>query len=164
MEKGGLTPFGKDVVRRLEQKQMLVDLAHASARVIDDVLAMATRPVLVSHTGVKGTCRGPRNLSDEHVRKIAATGGVIGIRFFDGAVCGTDVLAIVAATRYTAKIADIQHVALGSDFDGSIRAPFDVTGLPLLTQGLLEAGFSEEDITAIMGGNVLRLLLATLPA
>lgn len=163
MEKGGLTPFGRDVVRRLEHKKIVVDLAHASPRVIDDVLAMATRPVLVSHTGVQGTCRGPRNLSDAHVRKIAATGGVIGIGYFDGAVCGKDVLSIVTAIRYTVKLAGIQHVALGSDFDGTIKAPFDASGLPLLTQGLLEAGFSEEDIAAIMGGNVLRLLLATLP-
>jgi membrane dipeptidase len=164
MQKGGLTPFGRDVVRRLEQKKIVIDLAHASPRVIDDVLAMATRPVLVSHTGVQGTCPGKRNLSDDHVRKIAATGGVIGIGYFDGAVCGgADVLSIVAAIRYTAKLVGIQHVALGSDFDGTIKAPFDASGLPLLTQGLLEAGFSEDDIVALMGGNVLRLLMAALP-
>jgi microsomal dipeptidase-like Zn-dependent dipeptidase len=163
MQKGGLTSFGKEVVRRLEQKRMLVDLAHASPRVIDDVLAQAKRPVLVSHTGVQGTCRGPRNLSDQHVRRIAATGGVIGIGYFDGAVCGSDVAAIVRAIRYTARLAGVQHVALGSDFDGATRTPFDATGLPLLTQGLLEGGFSEADIAAIMGGNVLRLLLESLP-
>lgn len=163
MEKGGLTPFGKDVVRRLEQKRVIIDLAHASPRVIDDVLAMATRPVLVSHTGVQGTCPGPRNLNDAHVKRIAATGGVIGIGYFDGAVCGLDVAHIVNAIRYTANLVGVKHVALGSDFDGATRTAFDTTGLPLLTQGLLDAGFSEADIVAIMGGNVLNLLLAQLP-
>jgi microsomal dipeptidase-like Zn-dependent dipeptidase len=163
LRKGGLTPFGRQVVRRLEDKHMLVDLAHASPAVIDEVLAMAKRPVLVSHTGVQGTCRGPRNLSDAHLRRIAATGGVIGIGYFPGAICGAGVASIVHAIRYTADRVGVQHVALGSDFDGATRTVFDATGLPLLTQGLLEAGFSEADIAAIMGGNVLRLLLATLP-
>lgn len=163
MEKGGLTPFGKEVIRRLEEKQIIVDLAHASPKVIDDVLAMSKRPVLVSHTGVQGTCRGPRNLSDAHIKGIAATGGVIGIGYFEGAVCGLDVAYIVRAIRHTANIAGVRHVALGSDFDGAIKASFDTTGLVLLTQGLLEAGFSEEDVAGIMGGNVLRLLQAQLP-
>ena len=77
--------------------------------------------------------------------------------------CGLHVTAIVRAIRYTAKLVGVQHVALGSDFDGATRAAFDVTGLPLLTQDLLDAGFSEADVAAIMGGNVLRLLLAQLP-
>lgn len=163
IHKGGLTPFGKEVVRRLEQKRILVDLAHASPRVIDDVLAQATRPVLVSHTGVRGTCPGPRNLSADHVRRIAATGGVIGIGYFRGAVCGSDAGAIVRAIRYTVNLVGVQHVALGSDFDGATGVPFDTTGLPLLVQELLDSGFSEKDIAAIMGGNVLRLLLAQMP-
>lgn len=163
MQKGGLTPFGKEVVRRLEAKRILVDLAHASPRVIDDVLAQATRPVLVSHTGVRGTCPGPRNLSADHVRRIAATGGVIGIGYFPGAVCGKDAGAIARAIRYTVNLVGVQHVALGSDFDGATGVPFDTTGLPLLVQELLDSGFSEKDIAAIMGGNLLRLLLAQMP-
>lgn len=163
IHKGGLTPFGKEVVRRLEQKRILVDLAHASPRVIDDVLAQATRPVVVSHTGVQGTCPGRRNLSAQHVRRIAATGGVIGIGYFPGAVCGNDAGAIVRAIRYTVNLVGVQHVALGSDFDGATRVPFDATGLPLLVQELLDSGFSEKDIAAIMGGNILRLLLAHMP-
>lgn len=163
MEKGGLTPFGKQVIARLEEKKIIVDLAHASPKMIDDVLAMAKRPVLVSHTGVQGTCRGARNLSDAHIKGIAATGGVIGIGYFKGAVCGLDVAFIVRAIRHTANIAGVKHVALGSDFDGAIKAGFDATGLVLLTQGLLEAGFNEFDVAGIMGGNVLRLLQAQLP-
>lgn len=162
-EKGGLTPLGRQVIKRLEEKAMLIDLAHASRPLIDDVLAISTRPVLVSHTGVEGTCKGPRNLSDKHLQGIAATGGVIGIGYWDTAVCATSVEAIVKAIRYTADLIGVQHVALGSDFNGTIHAPFDVTGLPQLTEGLLKAGFNHTDIAAIMGGNVQRLLLASLP-
>ncbi len=163
LEKGGLTPFGRRVIARLEEKNMLVDLAHASRPLIDDVLAIATRPVLVSHTGVEGTCPGTRNLSDEHIKRIAATGGVIGIGYWDTAVCDTSVAAIVKAIRYTADKIGVEHVALGSDFNGTIHAPFDTTGLAQLTEGLLKAGFSRTDIAAIMGGNVQRLLLQSLP-
>ncbi len=163
LEKGGLTPFGREVVKRLEQRHMLIDLAHASKPMIDDVLAMATRPLLVSHTGVAGTCPGPRNLSDEHLRRIAAGGGLVGIGYWDGAVCATSVHAIIKAIRYSVDLIGVEHVALGSDFDGTIHAPFDTRGLVLLTDGLLKAGFSAEQITAIMGGNVQRLLLQYLP-
>ena len=142
---------------------MLIDLAHASRALIDDVLAVSTRPLLVSHTGVEGTCPGPRNLSDQHLKAIAAGGGVIGIGYWDGAVCDTSVAAIVRAIRYSTELIGIQHVALGSDFDGAVHTPFDTTGLAQLTQGLLEAGFSADEITAIMGGNVRRLLLESLP-
>jgi len=163
LQKGGLTPFGREVVARLESKGMLIDLAHASRPLIDDVLAMAKRPVLVSHTGVEGTCPGPRNLTDDHLRRIAATGGVVGIGYWDGAVCDPTVPSIVKAIRYAVDKVGVDHVALGSDFNGATHMPFDVTGLPQLTEGLLQAGFSEADIRAIMGGNVQRLLLQYLP-
>jgi microsomal dipeptidase-like Zn-dependent dipeptidase len=163
LEKGGLTPFGRSVVQRLQEKGVLIDLAHASKPVIDDVLAMTTKPVVVSHTGVVGTCPGPRNLTDAHLQRIAATGGVVGIGYWDGAVCQPDVANILRAIRYAVAKVGVAHVALGSDFDGATATPFDVTGVALITQGLLEAGLSESDIRAIMGGNVQRLLLEQLP-
>ncbi|MFG0380173.1 dipeptidase [Pseudomonas sp. zbq_18] len=163
LEKGGLTPLGRQVITRLEEKRMLVDLAHASKPLIDDVLAMAKRPLLVSHTGVAGTCPGPRNLTDEHLMRIAATGGVIGIGYWDAAVCETSVGAIVRAIRYAVNKVGVEHVALGSDFDGTVHTPFDTSGLAQLTEGLQRAGFKADEIAAIMGGNVRRLLLATLP-
>lgn len=164
LKKGGLTPFGRQVVARLQERHLIVDLAHASPATIDDVLAITRRPVIVSHGGVQAVCPGPRNLSDAHIKAIAATGGVIGIGYFKGAVCERDVAHIVASIQHVASIAGIGHVALGSDFDGFTRTAFDATGLPLVTQGLMEAGFSEADIAAIMGGNTLRLLQAELPA
>jgi microsomal dipeptidase-like Zn-dependent dipeptidase len=130
---------------------------------IDDVLDMATRPVVVSHTGVKGTCDTIRNLSDEHVRRIAAGGGLIGIGYWDAAVCDVSVDGIVRAMRHTVDLVGAAHVALGSDFDGATTTPFDTSGVPLITAGLLKAGFSEDDIAKVMGGNVLRLLRNELP-
>jgi microsomal dipeptidase-like Zn-dependent dipeptidase len=163
VDKGGLTEKGREMIRRMEAKRMLVDVAHASPQTIDDVLAMATKPVLVSHTGVKGTCDGARNLSDDHVKRIAATSGVIGIAYFEAAVCGTDVQVIAKAIRYTADLAGIEHVALGSDFDGAVSTPFDTAGLVQLTEALMAEGFSETEIGLIMGGNVMRVLQENLP-
>ena len=164
MEKGGLTDFGTQVVRRMEERKIVVDLAHASPRLVDDVLAIAKRPLVVSHTGVKGTCDNTRNLSDDHVRRIAAAGGVIGIGYWDAAVCDVSIKGIVKAIKYVSDLAGADHVGLGSDFDGGTETPFDTSGLDQITAGLLDAGFSDADIRNIMGGNVLRLLRVNLPA
>ncbi len=163
VEKGGLTDKGKEMIRRMEAKRMIVDVAHASARTIDDVLALATRPVFVSHSGVKGTCDNQRNLSDEQLKGIAGTGGVIGIGYWDTAVCGTDAKAIARAIRYTANLVGVDHVGLGSDFDGAVAEPFDTSGLVQITDALLAEGFTDEEIGKIMGRNVLRLLIQKLP-
>ncbi len=163
IQKYGLTDKGRDMIRRMEAKRMFVDLAHASAKTINDVLAMATRPVVVSHTGVKGTCDNQRNLSDDQLRRIAATDGVIGIGFWDTAVCGEDAASIARAIKYASGVVGIDHVALGSDFDGSVKAPFDTSGEALVTEALVNEGFSDDDIAKVMGGNVLKLLADGLP-
>src|SRR5437870_483365 len=157
IEKGGLTDKGKEMIRRMEAKRMIVDLAHASAKTIDDVLAIATRPVVVSHTGVRRTCDNQRNLSDEQLKGIANTGGVIGIGYWDTAVCGKDATAIAKAIHYTANLVGVDHVGLGSDFDGAVVAPFDTSGLVQITDTLIAVGFTDEEIGRIMGRNVLRL-------
>ncbi|HXU35599.1 MAG TPA: dipeptidase [Blastocatellia bacterium] len=163
VEKGGLTDKGKEMIRRMEQKRMIVDVAHASAQTIDDVLAIATRPVLVSHTGVRGTCDNQRNLSDDQLKGIARTGGVIGIGYWDAAVCGTDAKAIAKAIRYAANLVGADHVGLGSDFDGAVVEPFDTSGLVQITDALIAEGFTDEEIGKIMGRNVLRVLIQNLP-
>ena len=163
IEKYGLTEKGREMLRRMEEKKMLVDLAHASPRTIDDVLKIATRPVLVSHTGVRGTCDNGRNLSDEQLRAIARTGGIVGIGFWDTAVCGESADAIARAIRHAANIVGSSHVALGSDFDGAVRTPFDTSGEALITEALLNENFTEEEIARIMGGNVIKLLSDQLP-
>jgi membrane dipeptidase len=161
--KGGLTELGKEWVRRMEAKSMLIDLAHASPATLRDVTAMARRPVIVSHTGVKGTCDNPRNLSDDELRAVAATGGVIGIGLWNTATCGTDARATARAIRHAARVAGINHVALGSDFDGAVAEPFDSSGWILLTEALLAEGFSDKEIRQIMGDNVVQLLMRVLP-
>jgi microsomal dipeptidase-like Zn-dependent dipeptidase len=163
VNKGGLTEKGKEMIRKMEAKKMIVDIAHASPQTIDDVLKIATRPMVVSHTGVKGTCNNTRNLSDEQLKAIAAKGGLIGIGYWDTAVCGTDAKAIAKAIRYTAKLIGVDHVALGSDFDGAVVVPFDTSGLVLLTDALIQEGFNEEEISKIMGGNGIKFLTENLP-
>lgn len=162
-DKYGLTDLGREAVRKLEALNIAIDLAHASPATIDDVLAMVTRPVVVSHTGVKGTCPGPRNLSDEHLRKIAATGGMVGIGYFEGAVCGTSPDHVADAMIYAIDLVGVEHVALGSDFDGAVTTRYDVTGIPLIAAALKERGVSDDDIRAIFGGNARRVLRQLLP-
>ena len=159
----GLTPLGREWVARMEAKKMVIDLAHASARTIEDVLKLATRPVVVSHTGVRGTCDNQRNLSDDQLRAISDRGGLIGIGVWETAVCGDDARAIAKAIAHAVNLAGIDHVALGSDFDGAMAAPFDVAGMPQITQALLDIGFDETKIERVMGGNVRRVLERLLP-
>jgi len=162
--KGGLTDFGREVVARMEQLGMVVDLAHASPTLITDVLAIAKKPVMVSHTGVQGTCKGPRNLTDDALRGIAANDGVVGIGYWAAAVCDITPRGIARAIRYAVTVAGISHVGLGSDFDGATTTMFDASRLALVTDALLAEGFTPADIEAIMGGNALRVLRAGLPA
>jgi len=164
IQKGGLTNFGRKVIRKMEEKHMIVDLAHASPTLIDDVLAMATQPVVVSHTGVKGTCDNIRNLSDRHLKLIAEKGGLIGIAAFQQADCGLEATATAKALAYASHLVGVEHVALGSDFDGAVRTHYDITGYPLLVDALLHEGFSHQQIALIMGENVLSFLMNQLPS
>ncbi len=164
IEKGGLTPAGREMVERMEARSMMVDVAHASAATIDDVLAIATRPVIASHTGVRGVADNARNLSDAHLRGIADTGGIVGIGFWPTAAGGDDPAAIARSISYAIDVAGVEHVGLGSDFDGAVQVPFDATGMALLTEALLDAGLFEDQIAQVMGGNALRLLAESLPA
>ena len=161
--KTGLTPFGRAIVRRMEARGIIVDVAHASPAVIADVIAMARRPVVSSHGGVQATCRVNRNLSDAQIRGIAATGGLIGIGYWDGAVCSTSPDAVAAAIAHVRDLVGIDHVALGSDFDGAVTTAFDTAGLAHVTDALLRRGFSEEEIGRVMGGNLLAFLERQLP-
>ena len=161
--RGGLTPLGREWVKKMEAKRMVIDLAHASPAAIDDILKIATRPVVVSHTGVRGTCDNQRNLSDAQLAAISSNGGVVGIGVWDTAVCGADARAIARAIEHAINVAGSEHVALGSDFDGAITAPFDAAGLPQITQALLDLGMDETKIEAVLGGNVRRLLRTSLP-
>lgn len=158
--KGGLTPLGARVLRRMEALGMVVDVAHASHRAVADILRIARRPVVSSHGGVQATCKVNRNLTDDEIRGIARTGGVVGIGYWDAAICSTRPAAVAAAIAHVRDLVGIDHVGLGSDFDGAVTTGFDASQLVVVTQALVDRGFSEAEIAKVMGGNVLRVLRA----
>ena len=163
VEKGGLTDLGREVVRRAQKRGTVIDLAHASPQAINEVLAMMNDPVVVSHTGVRSICESPRNLSDDQIRAIAKGGGVIGLGLFPNFMCGENIEDTVSAMRHVADLVGVKHVALGSDWDGATTTMVDASGAVLVTEALMKAGFSDDDIYSIMGGNVLRVLREVLP-
>jgi microsomal dipeptidase-like Zn-dependent dipeptidase len=163
VEKGGLSELGRQLLREMEARGVVADLAHSSPQGIRDVVAIANKPVVVSHGGVRGTCDNQRNLSDAEVRAVAATGGVIGIGYFEWTLCGTGIEQLVAAIEHVITLVGDAHVALGSDYDGSVTVGFDTSHLPAITQALLDAGHSPERVQRVIGGNVLRVLRETLP-
>ena len=156
--KGGLTAFGRKVMARMEAIGMIVDIAHLSPAGVTEVLGSARRPVVSSHGGVQATCRVNRNLDDEQIKGVAATGGLIAIGYWDGAVCDTAPASIARAMKHVRDLVGIQHVALGSDYDGAVTVRFDTAGLAQVTQALLDAGFSEAEVRAVMGENAVRVI------
>ena len=163
IDKIGLTKLGRTLIPQMEALGITIDLAHASDAAFDETLDLATNPVVVSHVGVAGTCPGSRSLTDTQLQRIAKNGGVIGVGFWKRAICDVSVKGITAAILHAIKFAGVDHVGLGSDFDGNVTTPFDTTGLPLLTEALLGAGLPEEDVLKVLGGNVRQVLTANLP-
>jgi microsomal dipeptidase-like Zn-dependent dipeptidase len=102
-----------------------------------------------------------RNVGDAHIRAVIERGGLLSITFFRPEICGDDDLQTIVAMM--SHIKRVHSIALGSDFDGSVRTPFDVTGLVFITQALRDADFSDDEFAMIMGGNVIRFWLENLP-
>ncbi len=162
VKKGGLTPLGRKAIAAMEDKGMIVDIAHCSHQCVSEILDMARRPVVSSHGGVQATCKVNRNLTDEEIRGVARTGGVIGIGYWDAAVCDTDPRAAARAMKHVKDLVGVQYVALGSDYDGATTVRFDTGQLVQVTQALLDEGFTPDEIRAVMGGNALRVIRAGL--
>jgi membrane dipeptidase len=160
----GLTDFGRQAVAAMLAKPIIIDVAHSSPAVVREVLAMSTAPVIVSHTGFQGHCQTPRNISDELMQAIAARGGIIGVGYWDAAICEPSVAGIVSAIQYGIELVGEDHIALGSDYDGSVTVPFDTSELARLTGEMLKNGMTEQQIRKVMGGNMLRFFQAELPA
>lgn len=163
VSKRGLSDFGKQVLRRADALGMNIDIAHASAQAVRDVLEISTRPVILSHGGFKGACNSPRNLDDSLMQEVASHGAIIGVGYWDSAVCDSSPQGIVKSIRYGIKLLGLEHIALGSDFDGTVTTRFDTSELAVLTQTMLDEGFTETEIRAVMGENVKRFLLDQLP-
>lgn len=161
-EGSGLTEFGRQVIAEMMQRRMIIDLAHAGPQTVRDVLAIeGTRPIL-SHTGIQGQCNTHRNLPDDLVKAIVAKGGVVGIGYWSDVVCGDSPAAIAAAIKAAIALVGEDGVSLGSDYDGSVGVPFDAAHLVVLTQALIDAGLSDQQIAKVMGGNMMRYLSETL--
>ncbi len=157
----GLTRFGRDLVRRCEELGVLVDVTHCSDRSFADVLGMATRPLLATHTGFRRFAPFERNLSDEQAREIARTGGVIGVITWSDLLGRDSVEAMADSIVHAASVAGAAHVGIGTDFDGwvfSAEGIRDATQYPALTERLVGRGFSEAELRGILGGNYLRVL------
>jgi microsomal dipeptidase-like Zn-dependent dipeptidase len=159
----GLTQFGKQVIKRAGELGIIIDIAHASPAMVRDVLSMSDRPVILSHGGIKGACDTSRNLDDELMLEIANRGGIIGIGYWESAVCDPSPTGIVRSIRYGIDLMGADHVALGSDYDGAVTTTLDSSELAILTQTMMDEEFSEEEIRKVMGENVKRFLLENLP-
>ena len=204
---GGLSDFGRDVVREMNRLGMLVDLSHVSDSTFYDAIAVSKVPVIASHSSARALSDFPRNLSDDQLRAIARNGGVVNVNFYsrfldseyraraeavdaqialarralgpgpDSATAAAALSArrvsLIAALPQTpfsvlidhidhvARIAGVDHVGIGSDFDGVSALPVgmeDVTRLPRIAQALLDRGYSEQDVSKMLGGNMLRVM------
>ncbi|MEI2671160.1 MAG: membrane dipeptidase [Marmoricola sp.] len=162
-KKGPLTDLGREVFDDLEQRGVIIDIAHASHPAIAEMLARATKPVVASHGGVQATCKVNRNLTDDEIRGVAKTGGVIGIGYWDAAVCKLTPAAVVDAIEHVIKVGGLQTAALGSDYDGATTVAWDTSKINVITQELVDRGHSPEEIKAIMGGNTIRVMREALP-
>ena len=172
-QKWGLQkPKGEELIKELGYRKMILDLAHASHKTIDDIMGLYdSKPsyplpgIVVSHIGIQETCeRGERNLTNRHIKRIAQHGGLIGIGLWKSATCGEDVEKTVDAIEAVKKLlGNVDSIAVGSDFDGAVKTHFDASGMPLLTQALISRSFTDQEVRQIMGENLRDFLLTNLP-
>ena len=159
----GLTEFGKQAIDEMQRLDIIIDVSHSSENVVKDVLSISNQPLVISHTGFNGYCESPRNISDSLMIEIAKKGGLIGVGFWDAAVCDNTPRSVAEAIIYGISLIGAEHVALGSDFDGTITPGFDTSELVAITHELLELGLGKEEIRKVMGENMLSFLQENLP-
>jgi len=154
----GLTELGRELIRVMNRERLLLDLAHASPATFGEALTLTSFPPLVSHIGARAVHDTPRNLSDDQIRAVAERGGIIGVMLAPPAMSRPDLREVIAHLRHIIAVGGEDTAALGSDYDGYVQTPIDASGLPQLTQLMLDEGWSEERIRKILGENVLRVL------
>lgn len=160
---GGLTEFGVAVVKEMNRLGMLVDASHLSEGAFWDVLSVSSYPVIVSHANCRSLCDHPRNLTDDQIRALAGRGGVLGLSFVPEFVGGKEagLEKFLDHVDHVVSLVGVDHVGLGSDFDGTASTVLelqDASKLPLVRRGLIERGYSKEEIVKIMGKNILQLI------
>jgi membrane dipeptidase len=164
----GLTAYGREFVEALNDRRVLVDLAHASSRTFWDALAVHDRAQspIVSHTGVAGVHPSWRNIDDDQVRAVADRGGVVGIMYHRGFLGGATSEAVLRHLEHVIRVGGEGAAALGSDWDGLIVTPKDMPTareLPVLVKGMLDRGWSGDRVAKVVGGNYLRVLAEVRP-
>lgn len=162
-EHGGLSDFGREVVQQMNRLGILVDLSHASEKSFYDALELSKVPIVCSHSSARALCDHPRNLTDDQMRALAKADGVAQTTVYQGFLRKDGQATIIDAVEHlchAAKIMGVEHVGLGTDFDGDGGVPglADASEIINFTRHLLRRQFSEQDIRLIMGGNFLRLI------
>ena len=162
-EHGGVSEFGRKVIKEMNRTGMMVDLSHASERSFYDALDLSVNPVVCSHSSSKKLCNHPRNLSDEQLRALSDAGGVAQVTLYHGFLSSDGEATVFDALRHLnhmVEVAGIDHVGIGTDFDGDggVRGCASAAELINFTRLLISHGYSSEDLEKIWGGNFLRVM------
>jgi microsomal dipeptidase-like Zn-dependent dipeptidase len=160
---GGVSDFGAKVIQQMNKLGLMVDLSHAAESSFYDALQISRLPIVCSHSSARALCDHPRNLTDDQMRALAQKGGVCQITLYNGFLVKdgeATILDAMAHLEHAIQVMGIDHVGLGTDFDGDggIRGLADASELTLFTRQLLQRRYSETDIQKIWGGNFLRVM------
>jgi microsomal dipeptidase-like Zn-dependent dipeptidase/gamma-glutamyl-gamma-aminobutyrate hydrolase PuuD len=160
---GGVSAFGRDVIREMNRRGVMVDMSHAHERSFYDALEISERPIVCSHSSARALCDHPRNLTDEQMRALAKKGGVAQVTFYEGFLRkdgGATIEDAVAHLNHMVKVMGVEHVGVGTDFDGDGGVPGVASASDIInfTCRLLRERYSEADLRLLWGENFLRVM------